>query len=73
MSPDPVARTAFTVANSLLAFLVEEGVLTKDQARKFIRNMITSMKTAGGTDKDAIALLSNIQKFVETLKEPTKN
>lgn len=73
MSPDPVARAAFTMANSLLAFLVEEGILTKDQAQKFIANMVKAMKQTAGPDEDAIALLSQVQKFVTTLKEPTKN
>jgi len=72
-SKDPVARTALSLSISLIGFLVEEGIMTKAQAERFVTRMISTMREAGSPDEAAIALLSQVQKFVQTLKEPTKN
>ena len=70
---DPFTRGTFSIVTSLMHFMVEEGIWTKEQAVRFMNGLIAATKDAPEPDTKLLPMLEFVRDRLKETKEPTKN
>jgi polyhydroxyalkanoate synthesis regulator phasin len=70
---DPFSRGSFSLVTSLMHFMVEEGIWSKEQAVRFMDGLISATKNAAEPDERVLPMLEFVRSKLKDAKEPTKN
>ncbi|MGE5259723.1 MAG: hypothetical protein ACM3MH_02465 [Actinomycetota bacterium] len=71
--PDPITSGTFSIVTSLMRFMIEEGVWTKEQALRFMDGLIRATKDQPNADQHVLPMYEFVRDKLKDAKEPTKN